>query len=443
MAYHDTIEYLYGLQKHGVKLGLSNSEALLEALGAPHDRFRSVHIAGTNGKGSTAAFLASILGAAGLRTGLYTSPHLVSFTERIRVDGVPVPEETVVELAERARSAWRRTLPGRDGTASPTFFEVTTAMAFAHFAERSVDIAVVETGMGGRLDATNVITPLASVITTVDFDHMEFLGATLREIAGEKAGIIKPGVPVVLGVCRPDADAVLEQAAKERNAPIYRREKDFSASRISPGRTTTFDYRGTGSSYAGLTIAMTGRHQVDNACLAIATVECLRGRGGWITEEALRSGLGAARWEGRLERVALGPDIFLDGAHNPAAARALAAAIRDMKGSYGKCIFVVGILADKDARGILAELLPLADEVVLTRPQYSRAMDLSTLASEARAFRPSLSCAPSVDEAISAARGLAGPDDLIVITGSLYVVGEARAVLVRGHETPALQGLRG
>jgi dihydrofolate synthase/folylpolyglutamate synthase len=272
---------------------------------------------------------------------------------------------------------------------------------------------------------------------------MEFLGATLEAIAGEKAGVIKPGVPVVLGACRPEAAAVIERAAKERNAPAYRLGKDFAASRVSPGRTTTFDYRGIASSHAGLTIAMTGRHQVDNACVALAAVECLRGRGLSITEEALRSGLAAARWEGRLERVAQGPDIFLDGAHNPAAARALAAAIRDMKGSYGKCIFVIGILADKDAHGILAELMPLADEVVLTRPQYSRAMDLSALASEARAFRPSLSCATSVEDAISAARGLAGPHDLIVITGSLYVVGDARAVLVRGLDAPALQGLRG
>jgi dihydrofolate synthase/folylpolyglutamate synthase len=278
----------------------------------------------------------------------------VSFTERIRVDGAPVSEETVVELAERARSAWRRTIPGRDGTANPTFFEVTTAMAFAHFAERGVDMVVAETGMGGRLDATNVISPLASVITTVDFDHMEFLGATLEAIAGEKAGVVKPGVPVVLGACRPEAASVIERAAKERNAPVYRLGKDFSASRVSPGRTTTFDYRGIASSHAGLTIAMTGRHQVDNACVALAAVECLRGRGLSITEEALRRGLAAARWEGRLERVAQGPDIFLDGAHNPAAARALAAAIRDMKGSYGKCIFVIGILADKDAHGILA-----------------------------------------------------------------------------------------
>ncbi len=202
-AYQETIEYLFGLQKHGIKLGLSNSIRLLELMGAPHRSFRSVHIAGTNGKGSTAAFITGMLQAAGYRVGLYTSPHLVSFTERMRINGVQITEAQVVALAERVRECASRPVPGA-GPAAPTFFEVTTAMAFTWFAEEQVDLAVIEVGMGGRLDATNVITPLLSVITNIDLEHTEFLGTTLELIAAEKAGIIKQGVPVVTGVVQPE-----------------------------------------------------------------------------------------------------------------------------------------------------------------------------------------------------------------------------------------------
>lgn len=444
-GYQETIEYLYGLQKVGIKLGLDTSARLMESLGSPHRAFRSVHVAGTNGKGSTAAFLAAMLRAAGLRVGLYTSPHLVSFTERIRINDAVIPELRVVELARRVREA-HRAFPAAGGTGGPipTFFEVTTAMAFVYFAEEAVDVAVVEVGMGGRLDSTNVIMPLVSIITNIELEHTQYLGTTLAEIAWEKAGIIKEGVPVVTGVTQPEALTVVETTALEKRAPLYLLARDFQPAAMRSGLEQQFDYRGAKASYASMRIDMAGQHQVRNACLALAAAECLQDAGIPLTEASIRSGLAAARWEGRLERIVERPAIYLDGAHNPAAARVLAAAVREMKASYGRLILIVGILADKDAAGILAELLPLTDHAIITRPEYSRALDSASLASEARKMHRSVSTAETVPEAIAAARGLASDQDLILITGSLYVVGEARTALSPVPASGgALAGLKG
>jgi dihydrofolate synthase/folylpolyglutamate synthase len=442
-AYQETIEYLFGLQKYGVKLGLSNSVRLLELMGAPQHAFRSVHIAGTNGKGSTAAFITGMLQAAGHRVGLYTSPHLVSFTERMRINGVQISEAKVVELAQRVRERASFPVPG-SGTAVPTFFEVTTAMAFTWFAEQQVDLAVIETGMGGRLDATNVITPLLSVITNIDLEHTEFLGTTLELIAAEKAGIIKQGVPVVTGVVQPEVVAVLEREATGKQAPLYLLGKDFAPESVVAGRTQVFDYRGHGNSYSALEIGMLGRYQVDNACLAMAAMEVLQEAGVAVDEAAMRRGLANTRWEGRLERVAERPDIFLDGAHNPASATQLAAAVRAMRPSYQRLVLIIGILGDKDRAGILSQLLPLADLVIVTKPNYSRAMDVEALATEVRQQHGTVETTGTVAAAIALARHRAAPDDLVLITGSLYVVGDARAEFSGPDlDAPALAGLKG
>ncbi len=445
MAYQDTIEYLFGLQKHGIKLGLANSFALMELLGGPHKKYRSVHIAGTNGKGSTASFLSSILQAAGFRVGLYTSPHLVHFTERIRINNVRIAEERVVDLAQRVREACG--LIGAEGGRkqfSPTFFEVTTAMAFAYFAEEDIDIAVVEVGMGGRLDSTNVITPLVSIITNIDLEHTEFLGDTREQIASEKAGIIKERVPVVTGVTQPGVIEVLESEAAAKRAPLYRISKDFRAENIIAGPRQVFDYQGIKGALPSLRIHMLGRHQIDNASLALAAVECMRNAGLAIEESAFRRGLGQTLWEGRMERLSERPDIYVDGAHNPASARVIARSMAEMKRAYRKLVLIIGILADKDYGGIIDELVPLADHVVVTRPQYSRAMDVSTLASEIKARHGSVDTTGSVEEAIRAAEKAASGDDLILITGSLYVVGDAKAALVHDvHRFHALDGLKG
>jgi len=444
-SYQETIDYLFALQKHGVKLALANSISLMEIMGNPQGKFRTVHVAGTNGKGSTSACIASILQVAGYRVGLYTSPHLVSFTERIRVNGTSISEADVVDLAQSVRDAYLG-LKGPDASEAmtPTFFEVTTAIAFRYFADQGVDFAVIEVGMGGRLDSTNVIMPLVSVITNIDLEHTEFLGATLVQIAGEKAGIIKPAVPLVTGAKQPEVINLFEREAKAHGAAVYRLQKDFRPENCVPGISQVFDYRGLTSDYPGLRLNLVGRHQVDNACLALAAIECLRGAGIAVSESALRSGLEQSRWEGRMERVAQRPDIYLDGAHNPASARALAGTIAELKPSHRRLVLVIGILSDKDYHGILAELLPLADHVVVTKPQYSRALDIDVLTREVRNLHASVDAAETVGEAIERSRLRASADDLILVTGSLYVVGDARSFLFpdRG-ETRALSSLKG
>ena len=435
-SYRETIDYLFGLQKYGIKLALSNSFRLMDLMGGPQGKFPTVHVAGTNGKGSTAVFIASMLMSAGYRVGLYTSPHLVSFTERIRVGGTPISEARVVELAARVREG--------SGAMNPTFFEVTTAVAFSYFAEEGVDIAVVEVGMGGRLDSTNVITPLVSVITNIDIEHTEFLGTTLEQIAGEKAGIIKPGVPVVTGAVQPEAAGVIEREAAAKGSPVFRLPREFRPENVLNGREQVFDYRGMKAAYRGLRVGMLGRHQVDNASLALAAVECLRNAEVSVDETAIRLGLERAQWEGRMERVAQGPDIYLDGAHNPASAKKLAGTIRALLPAYRKLVLVIGILGDKDVGGIVREIVPLADRVVVTRPQYARALDVQALAAEVRKLHGAVSTAETVGEAIKQAREGASREDLILVTGSLYVVGDARALLVdHAGQTGLLTGLKG
>lgn len=437
-AYRETIDYLFALQKHGIKLALSNSITLMARLGDPHRNFRTVHVAGTNGKGSTSSFIATMLQAAGYRVGLYTSPHLVNFTERIRINNVPVTEAKVVELAGRVREV------SRNAALNPTFFEVSTAMAFVCFAEERVDLAVIEVGMGGRLDSTNVITPLVSVITNIDLEHTEFLGNTLTQIAGEKAGIIKQGVPVVTGAMQQEVITVIEQEAVAHRAAVYRLSRDFMPGPVTSQREQVFDYRGITASFEKLRINMLGRYQVDNACLALAAIECLRNSGIIVDESAVRRGLEQTRWEGRLELVARRPDIYLDGAHNPASARKLAATVREMRHAYRRTVLIIGILGDKDYEGISSALVPLADHVVVTKPQYSRAMDVRALATGIQKLHGSVETAETVAEAIAAAGKAASPDDLVLITGSLYVVGDARAQFhPEADGSGPLSGLKG
>ncbi len=317
-------------------------------------------------------------------------------------------------------------------------------MAFTYFAEEGVDIAVIEVGMGGRLDSTNVITPLVSVITNIELEHTEFLGTMLTQIAGEKAGIIKQGVPVVTGAMQQEVITVIEQEAAARKAEVYRLSKDFMPVPIASQRAQVFDYQGIKTSYEKVRINMLGRYQVDNACLALATIECLRNAGIIVDEAAARSGLDQARWEGRLELVARKPDIYLDGAHNPASAQKLAATVREMKPAYRRIVLIIGILQDKDYRGIIAALAPLADQVVVTKPRYSRAMEVQALAAEIRKLHGSVETAETVGEAIAMAGDKVSSDDLVLITGSLYMVGDARAVLhPEADRSGSLSGLKG
>jgi dihydrofolate synthase/folylpolyglutamate synthase len=283
-----------------------------------------------------------------------------------------------------------------------------------------------------------------SVITNIDLEHTEYLGTTLTQITREKAGIIKQGVPVVTGATQPEVITVIEQEAAAQQAAVYRLSRDFIPRPVAARSGQVFDYRGIRSVYENVRINMLGRYQTDNACLALATIECLRNSGIIVDEAAVRRGLEQVRWEGRLELVARKPDIYLDGAHNPASAQKLAATVREMIPAYGKTILIIGILGDKDYEGIMSALVPLADHVVVTKPQYSRAMDVRALASEIRQLHGSVETAETLKDAIAAAERVASRDDLVLITGSLYVVGDARAVL---HPEPdrsgSLSGLKG
>jgi len=426
MSYQDAVGYLYSLQKFGMKFGLDNTRRLMALFDGPHHAFRCIHVAGTNGKGSTAAMIESILRTGGCRTGLFTSPHLVNFTERIRVDGQEISEKEVASLANEVREA-------AEGISdfSPTFFEVVTTMAFLHFRRMPVDWAVIETGLGGRLDATNVITPEVSVITMIDYDHREFLGSTLGDIAREKAGIIKPGRPVVSADQRPEVMEVLREKALLGHSRLFVYRDDFS-SEIGPDSSgpLKFSYKGTGT-YPEISLPLAGLHQVTNASLAAKTVEVLQERDPSLRLD-IAGGIGRVKWPGRLEMISSDPPILIDGAHNPHASASLSLYLKGLLGNrFNRIIMVLGVMGDKDVSGILAPLLPLASEIIATAPSYGRAASpgslSETIASLGYAARTSL----SVAEAIAEAKDLCRPGDVIVITGSFYTIGEAREVL--GH----------
>jgi dihydrofolate synthase/folylpolyglutamate synthase len=437
-GFESSLEYLYGLQSHGIKPGLSRTIALLGALGDPQASFRVFHVGGTNGKGSTAAMLASVLSRQGYRVGLYTSPHLVDFTERIRVDGETISPTRVLNLTQAVRHAAETRL-----SEPPTFFEATTAMAFTYFAEAGVEYAVIEVGLGGRFDATNVLFPLVSVITTIGLDHQQYLGETPEAIAGEKAGIIKRNVPVITGRLGAGPLSVVRATAAARQASCFSLGRDFDIIGESPSR---FSYRGVWQSYEGLSCPLAGRHQLDNAACALAALETAMDRGVRVGEGAVRDGFRTVRWHGRLELVGRNPDILLDGAHNPDAADALAAHLtalqaRRSSSGGGRLILVVGMMRDKDMRGVLSRLaaVPGVSHLILTQAAHPRAARPEDLAREGADLDAPILLGPTVGEAFARAKTLAGPTDTICVTGSLLVVGEVKAVL-DGTTVSALRG---
>ena len=423
MSYEGTIAYLYSLQKYGMKFGLDNISRLLSALKNPQESFRSIHVAGTNGKGSTSAMIESLLRTAGVTTGLFTSPHLVSFTERIQVNGKEISEAEVVRLADEVRRA-AENIPGF----LPTFFEVTTAIAFLYFRKMHVAWAVIEVGMGGRLDATNILTPEASVITAIDIDHSDFLGSTLREIAGEKAGIIKQGMPVITALQHPDAAEVLELRAQKCGSELIAYGKDFSADITADELVgIRINYHGA-REYRDLSLRLAGRHQAQNAALAIKTIEAIMKKYPEMNCD-IRLGLADARWPGRLEFVKDHPPVLIDGAHNPQAAAVLAEYLRKALDLYSRIILIMGIMNDKDREGIMNPLLPLASEIIFTAPGYGRAASPETLAAEARGLGYLAQTAMTVADALNLAEQLYSQGDLIVVTGSFYTIGEVKESL--------------
>jgi folylpolyglutamate synthase/dihydropteroate synthase len=508
MSYDETIQYLYNLQKHGIKFGLDNITRLLSRLNNPHESFLSVHVAGTNGKGSTSAIIASILQTAGFRVGLFTSPHLVSFTERIRVNGDEISESEVVRLAGEIED-----ISSHIDDFSPTFFEVVTAMALLYFVRKKIDIAIMEVGMGGRLDATNIILPEVSVITSIGYDHKEFLGFSLGEIAFEKAGIIKNGVPVVVSHQESEVKKVIEKKAIEKNADFYMYGQDFSS--VVERQDVSgiwFDYRDGGSVMLDdLFLPLAGEHQMQNASVAIKAAMIVLGRnsplekgdkGGceaqnkeeskkqpppppllrgnassrhqrfpfktatvgdseitnqvlqedkYVVHHFIREGLKKVKWPGRLEFIREDPPVLIDGAHNPAAAEALSHALKNLFLEKYRIILILGIMDDKDISGVMQPLLPLASEIILTSPSYTRAASPEKLAGIAAALGYSnIRTVPTLKGAVESAVRIdsgAGSQDpvisdpviplplapcsqpLILVTGSFYTAGEAKEIL--------------
>jgi len=447
MNYRETLGYLYNLRHHGIKLGLENPRRLLSLSDNPQTSYRCIHVAGTNGKGSTVSMISSVLREAGIRTGTFTSPHLVSFTERIQVDGERISEEDVLRLARHIRGR----VEGA-GDLTPTFFEFVTAMALLYFREMGVEWAVVETGMGGRFDATNVISPDITVITPVGLDHREFLGETLAEISYEKAGIIKDGVPLVLAPQNADALKTILGVAGERNAPVYMYGDDFSAGIQEVTESgVRFDYitKHGGLPQRDLFTPLTGAYQAVNGAVAVKAAELVLKSCGFAAEahsRIIRSGLSKTSWPGRCElTVFRGMPVLLDGAHNPEAARALSETLQgvflssgsdDSARYYDGLILVFGAMADKDIKEILSPLLPLARAAVFTAPSYGRSESPGRLIgmsrdilSNRRGSCSTLDTAPSVKEAFERASRLYRRGDLVVVTGSFYTVGEAREAM--------------
>ena len=435
MGYDAAVRYLLSLgrelaaptQAAATKFDLRNITVLAEHLGRPDRAYASAHIAGTNGKGSTAAFLESILRHAGFRTGLNTSPHLERINERLRINGEEISDESFAETFARMHTLIEALLAAGKLRAHPTYFECVTAMAFEYFARERVEFGVFEVGLGGRLDATNILHPVVSIITFVDFDHENFLGHSVEEIAGEKAGILKPSVPVVLAEQRPGARGVILARAQELGCPVIETPSFFhidSAFMQDGGmraRVTEAASRTTFEIAPGLL----GRFQLQNALNALAAARYLQNRGFRIPNEAIIQGIANVVWPGRLEKLQSRPGVYLDGAHNPSAAHELAAFLE--QNFSGRRIWLIyAALRDKAVDEVAGLLFPRADEVILTAPRSSRAVSAAQLAEIAGHHAAHFSVIPEAEQALDYALAKAAPEDAVFITGSLYLVGQLR-----------------
>jgi len=419
--YAEALAWLYALEAaRGMDFKLERVALALKNLGDPQARYPCIHVAGTNGKGSVSAMMHAVFGAAGYRTGLYTSPHLVSFPERICVGSTLVAEDKIVELVRRIRTA--ATVRGID----LTFFEFVTVMAFLHFADEAVDVAVIEVGLGGRLDATNVITPLVSVITSVDLDHEEYLGTRVGAIAAEKGGIIKPGVPVVLGRIGSEAGAVIDEAAAHHRARVWRAIDDF---RLSGAENATFV--GVGSNLDGISFALRGRFQIDNAELAIAAIR-LTAETLPVDDDAIRLGLSTVQWPGRLEVLAGEPMVIVDGAHNTAAIRRLTVELPEIAGDR-RIHLLFAVMRDKKWESMIELLMPYVSTVTVTTALPGRGEDPVRLAAAAR-YRAPVTVNSDPVAAFEGLLSAAGNGSAILVTGSLFLVGHVYPAFVRRRQ---------
>jgi dihydrofolate synthase / folylpolyglutamate synthase len=435
MNYEAAVRYLLSLgrelaaptQAAAAKFDLENISILSERLGRPDRAYPSLHIAGTNGKGSTAAFLEWILRCAGFRTGLNTSPHLEKINERIRVNGEEISDQAFAETFTRIQALNEELLAAGKLRAHPTYFECVTAMAFEYFARGRVEFGVFEVGLGGRLDATNILKPLVSVITRVDFDHENFLGHSLAEIAGEKAGIVKGGIPLVLAEQSPEAREVILARAKELGSRVietraaYRIEKEWLENGCSRASVREI------ASEWSIEIAprLPGRFQVQNALNAVAAARYMQERGYKISDEAITRGIAEAVWPGRLEKLQSEPDVYLDGAHNPSAARELAA-YWEQNLARRTIWLIFGALRDKAVDEIAGVLFPLVAEVIFTQPRTTRAISVARLAEITSHHASKFTIIPEPEHALEYALERAAPHDVVFVAGSLYLVGQLR-----------------
>ena len=420
MNYDEAMQYIHAVQWAGHKPGLSRTRTLLAALGDPHRQLKFIHVAGTNGKGSTAAMLAACLQAAGYRVGLYTSPFINRFNERIQVDGEQIPDRALVQLVEQVK-------PAADAMADvPTEFEIITALGMLWFAQQRCDIVVLEVGLGGTLDSTNVIDPPeCAVITALGMDHVRELGPTLAEIASAKAGIIKPGSPVVSYGGAPEADAVIARAAARQNAPLT--VVDFAKLNVRGGDLdgVNFDFDGL----ENIRLPLIGSYQPKNAAVAITALRVLRQRGWNIPESAIRQGLEQVSWPGRFELLRHSPAFLLDGSHNAHGMRATVQSLRDRFPGQ-KFVFLLSIMADKDVDEMLELLLPLAKRFVTVAAHTPRAMPAQTLAEHIRVRGGTAEPAPSIEAGVARAVALGGSGPVCAL-GTLYFSGEVRTAFAQ------------
>jgi len=429
MNYQRALEYLESLLRFGIKPGLERFAELCRRVGNPQDSLRVIHVGGTNGKGSTCAFTSAILRAAGYRVGTYLSPYVFDVRERIQINGRMISQRDFAALMTEIIPHLEAVAGTKHG--QPTEFEAKTLIAFLHFVRKQVDSAVLEVGMGGRFDATNVVTPLVSVITNVSLDHTDKLGTTIAEIAFEKAGIIKPGRPLVTAVDE-DAWPVISRVAEERGAPVYRLcaaeaasspyAASYAAARL-PGGGTGVTVRSLSGIRRNLRLGLRGRFQHPNAAAAVLTADVLRREGIELPEAAIRRGLCAAYAPGRLEVLRREPTVIIDGAHNPAGAAQLAGALAE-EFEYRRLILVIGMLETHSAEGVVAALAPMADVVIATKSGWVLAAEAEKIAATARQYCRTVSVVGPVEQAVRTALSIATRDDLVCVTGSFYTIGE-------------------
>jgi dihydrofolate synthase/folylpolyglutamate synthase len=426
MEFQEAMNYLQNLTKFGMNFGLGRITELLSRLGNPQNTLQIIHVGGTNGKGSTTVMLDSMLRAGGYRVGVFTSPHLHSYTERYKINGREIRHNIIAQFITAIRPHLENMVA--EGFEHPTEFEVSTALAFMYFAQEQVDFLVLEVGLGGAIDSTNVVNPLLTIITNIGMDHMDYLGNTIAAIAGVKAGIIKPGIPVVTAATHQEALAVIQQVAKANNALLVQVGEQISWEVKSTSMEgLIMDWRGQNQNYNGLTLPLLGKHQAINAATALAALEVLLAAGIIkLNEQQIKAGLAATKWPARLEIVQSSPLVVIDGAHNLDGAQTLRQALQEFF-RYENLILVIGMLGDKEREKVVAELAPLAKVVVVTKPNSPRAGDWQSLADHVRQYVSQVYLFEDIHAAVDKGLSLTGSLDLVCITGSLYMVAEARA----------------